>query len=481
VFALSLSYLCIFWIHTVDGQIIQADFHCTKEFLSISMQIDETDVSFSIILLLAFPTHTPSPIPKHTQNAVLSTLSSFHFSRASSASMIMTSARRNKATTSSSPLLSMSTKALVLCLATTSCAAYSSGSGGAGRRVRVSAAEGGPASHYHYQPLRSRRTKCRRRLAPAPTATALHYRDGDADQSLTMQAMNQSAVDEATAAEGDDNSASASHKSSPCVQASTEEFVTSPTGHRNLPIMIMSNHFAKSMIAIRSMMMMTPHQQDTITPALLHDEQQQQMQQQQLVMDEYLEFVQRRYNRLHIITPKQSQQQRHHSKSSSSHQQQTRPKTNLFLSTLMLSNRPLPLLSQPTDQMMVVDELEEDPLEALGLSELASARLRQRLHVHVHPTNTVEFVNYKVLPSPATLNMMRTQDMISTTLAHHSLVIGARQQIKNLLESFHRITCSFLYALLVEGGGLRHTARILSVLSVVLAAFVSRHVFKQSG
>jgi len=373
----------------------------------------------------------------------------------------------------------MSTNAFVLCLASTSsCAAYSNGSvgGGGGRRVRALTA--GEAS----QPWRSRRSsgggrlnQCRRAsLSPTATpkmTTILYYRDGDDDQPLTMQAANQSAVDEAVVMmKGGDGA-------SPSVGTSTQEFVTTPSGHPNLPIMILlSSRFAKSILptAIRSI--------TTIASPLLRDEQQLNQSKEQLVMDEYLEFVQRRYNRLHIITTSTSKQTQSilPSSSSSSHQR------------LMLSHRPLSLLSQPTarspsisrriaaSNVSVEKKLEEDPLQALGLSGLASDKLRQRLHVHVQPTTSVAFVNHPMTTQDTTAATTTTAAEAASTNVT-SFIDGARRQMKHLLESLHRIIYSVLYTFLVEGGGLRHSARILSVISVVLVAFVSRHVFKQNG
>ena len=213
-------------------------------------------------------------------------------------------------------------------------------------------------------------------------------------------------------------------------------------------------------------------------------------------MDEYLEFVQRRYNRLHIITtststPKQTQSIS--SSSSSSHQRPSKPNNNIFLSRLTLSHRPLSLFSQPTtstpssssrriasNDVSGENKVEEDPLQALGLSGLASDKLRQRLHVHVQPTTSIAFVNYPMTTQDTTAATTTTAAEAASTSVT-SFIDGARRQMKHLLESLHRIIYSVLYTFLVEGGGLRHSARILSVISVVLVAFVSRHVFKQNG
>ncbi len=326
-----------------------------------------------------------------------------------------------------------------------------------------------------------------RRSHDASTSTktvTLYYRDGDDDQPLTsVQAANQSAVDHAVAVVlGDGDGASS--LPSPSVLTSTEESVTSPTGpHR-------SKHLARSMMRITTTALprqqqQQQQQQSTAPPPVVRDEQ------QQLVMDEYLEFVRRRYNRLQMTTSIQPATS--HSKASSSgHRQRSKPSntTNIFLSRLTLSHRPLPssLSSTPTSRVIACKEAaahdniivaveEEDTLQALGLSDLASEKLRQRLHVHVQPTKAA-FVNYQIMTTRDTTSPIKAS---SATTAAASCVIssigGALQQIMRVLTSLHRIACSFL----LQWGGLRHSTRIMSVTSVALVAYVSRHVFKQSG
>jgi hypothetical protein len=472
------------------------DAHCTWEFL-LFVSSSSFHSQQKNCMPKPLPTQPARGFCSRPQHTKLWSFFSFFIFPKKHTNMTMTSTRRGNKSKCSSSLLTMSTKAFVLCLASTSsCAAYSNGSvgGGGGRRVRAVTA--GEAS----QPWRSRRSsgsggrlnQCRRAIL-SPTATPkmttiLYYRDGDDDQPLTMQAANQSAVDEAVVMmKGGDGA-------SPSVGTSAQEFVTTPSGHPNLPIMILlSSRFAKSILptSIRSI--------TTIASPLLRDEQLNQSK-EQLVMDEYLEFVQRRYNRLHIITtststststPKQTQSILP-SSSSSSHQRPSKPNNNIFLSRLTLSHRPLSLFSQPTtstpsssrriasNDVSGENTLEEDPLQALGLSSLASDKLRQRLHVHVQPTTSVAFVNYPMTTQDTT-TATTTTAAEAASRSVTSFTDGARRQMKHLLEALHRIIYSFLYTFLVEGGGLRHSARILSVISVVLVAFVSRHVFKQSG
>ena len=468
------------------------DAHCTWEFL-LFVSSSSFHSQQKNCMPKPLPTQPARGFCSRPQHTKLWSFFSFFIFPKKHTNMTMTSTRRGNKVKSSSSLFTMSTKAFVLCLASTSsCAAYSNGSvgGGGGRRVRALTA--GEAS----QPWRSRRSsgsggrlnQCRRAsLSPTATpkmTTILYYRDGDDDQPLTMQAANQSAVDEAVVRmKGGDGA-------SPSVGTSTQEFVTTPSGHPNLPIMILlSSRFAKSILptAIRSI--------TTIASPLLRDEQLNQSK-EQLVMDEYLELVQRRYNRLHIITtststPKQTQSIS--SSSSSSHQRPSKPNNNIFLSRLTLSHRPLSLFSQPTtstpssssrriasNDVSGENKVEEDPLQALGLSGLASDKLRQRLHVHVQPTTSIAFVNYPMTTQDTTAATTTTAAEAASTSVT-SFIDGARRQMKHLLESLHRIIYSVLYTFLVEGGGLRHSARILSVISVVLVAFVSRHVFKQNG
>lgn len=403
----------------------------------------------------------------------------------------MTMTTNNKATTSSSSssLLTMSTRALVICLATSSScdAAFSSGGSAVGAERRVRSVVVG-ASQHNNPPWRC----CRRSTSTSTKTITLYYRDGDDDQPLTMQAANQSAVDDAVVVVLGDG---ASSLPSPSVLASTEESVTSPTGPHP-PLRMLSSHIARSMIPapiLRSMMMITttlPRQQQSITttpPLIVRDEQ------QQLVMDEYLEFVQRRYNRLKQPTTSQSKA------SSSGHQQRSKPSNNnISLSRLTLSHRPLPSLTPtPTTmsltssriiaskKVVVHDNIimaveEEDPLQALGLSDLASEKLRQRLHVHVQPT-TAAFVNYQMTTRDTASPIKASSTTTAAASCVTSSIVGALPQIMRVLTSLHRIACSFLHTFLIQWGGLRHSTRIMSVISVALVAFVSRHVSKQSG
>lgn len=350
-------------------------------------------------------------------------------------------------------------KALVLLA--TSCAALSSGPPiPVGRRGIVSQQQRSAAQH---SVTKAGRFHQMNGGSNAPhSMVALHYRDGDEDQPLNMQAANINAV----------NSAS-----------------TSAT--------------------------------------------------EQLVMDEYLEYVERRYSRMH---PKHRPQQPTSSKNI------TRPRVvldfdlprKIFLSTLAFHRSPpSPLaslgqlrrlsrqavvlsLKQPTvastdsyDRAAAVsarhvpqEDEEEDPLNVLGLSSLASARLRQRLHVprefrdeYMQLTTTsasaVNFINHYMhlsdhtpkASSPAT--SAATGATAATNEAEAVVNLGGRTssyislsftvQFQLLLATLNRIASAFVHTIkimtafssrmfseILDKGGFGHSVRMMSVTSVAI-------------
>lgn len=268
--------------------------------------------------------------------------------------------RKSKGTVAATSPMAMG-KALVLLA--TSCAALSTGGGNAmtGRRA---------ASH---PPPRAAHGHCSRpgRHADAGhCGVALRYRDGDEDQPLDMQAANQSAVESAVSA---DRAA---------VSTSGRSGVATPTRH------LVSRPKLLFTPIVRLMPTMPPMPQYTPSSPPTKEEE------EQLVMDEYLEYVERRYTRMHLGD------------------QRPRPRVvldlglprKIFFATLAL-HRPSPASladgagqieqSPPPSDHSVATAYgraaarareprpsdSEDALRALGLTDLASARLRQRLHV----------------------------------------------------------------------------------------------------
>mmetsp|Transcript_31054 Transcript_31054/g.57526 ORF Transcript_31054/g.57526 Transcript_31054/m.57526 type:complete len:479 (+) Transcript_31054:57-1493(+) len=208
---------------------------------------------------------------------------------------------------------------------------------------------------------------------------ALHYRDGDDDQPVDVREANRNAVD-------DFASSSATGKSDIRARASS------------LPSL---NLFTFPLPSIMPLVRINLPSMPS-SPILTKEEK------EQLLMDEYIEFAEKRYSRMHPEYQGRRSQPKHHPKKqaggrqgSSNHQEGdggrsrvvldfTLPR-KIFLSTLFL-HRSAPLTILPTmasssssassEPKPTREEIEEeDPLNVLGLSDLASARLRQRLHV----------------------------------------------------------------------------------------------------
>lgn len=116
-------------------------------------------------------------------------------------------------------------------------------------------------------------------------------------------------------------------------------------------------------------------------------------------MDEYIEYAERRYSRMHPRHQRQQQQRQQQQQQRVSGARRSKAKLildfhlprKIFLSIIALqtpqqtspasssanNNRPAAAAAAAATE----EEEEEDPLIALGLSGLASPRLRQRLHV----------------------------------------------------------------------------------------------------
>lgn len=322
------------------------------------------------------------------------------------------------------------------------------------------------------------------------SVVALHYRDGDADQPLDMQANNQRSIDEA---------------------AASKEVATPTRDSRQ------QHHFGVSMpqfmlFALPSIKVVMP----STPPPSKEDE-------QQIVMDEYIEYYERRYSRLHPEHRRHARRQNHQTPSFPKVVMDFPLPRNIFLSMLALHNNRSPTASSTHPKTSAASapeaegddtEEEEDPLNRLGLSSLASARLRQRLQVPVDlrdehtlltsgTTSAVNFYHSMMHhnSSPTRRSSVAASAAATTTGgAVASSAEGGRQssyiglsfpgQVQLLVKTMLRLTLAFkntikiltafasrMFSEVLEKGGFRHSVRMMSVASVaVLLMF--RPLFK---
>eukprot|EP00581_Thalassiosira_minuscula_P008294 CAMPEP_0183702354 /NCGR_PEP_ID=MMETSP0737-20130205/481_1 /TAXON_ID=385413 /ORGANISM="Thalassiosira miniscula, Strain CCMP1093" /LENGTH=386 /DNA_ID=CAMNT_0025928951 /DNA_START=234 /DNA_END=1394 /DNA_ORIENTATION=- len=343
-------------------------------------------------------------------------------------------------------------KALVLLA--TSCAALSSGGGSSRAASRARPTLGGRLHH----------PETRGNGEFHSSIVALHYRDGDEDQSAEMRRASRRAVG-GVAGQVSKSSGSGSRNNQQQVSPS----MTMPS----------INPF-------------------TLLPTIRHHAPPSKEEQEQLVMDEYIEYYERRYSRLH---PR-----------SNSPQPSSRPwvvldlrfPRKIFFSTISL-HRSQPLSAAPTmaaeDRPKEVPaqpqvSQEEDPLNVLGLSNLASARLRERLHVprdlrEEHAmirSSTESAVNFLThcraaaaaaaasKTSSAIVSAAKTAAKTGTSSARvSSLTLSS--QLRPLLIALRRLaaastrTARILEAIL-NRGGFRRSARALGVASLALLVVV---------
>jgi hypothetical protein len=185
---------------------------------------------------------------------------------------------------------------------------------------------------------------------------------------------------------------------------------------------------------------------------------------EQIVMDEYLEFVERRYTRMML-------KQRAATKSVV--QQSIFSPGKFIRSTLVYSSPASPApVARP----------DNEALQALGLTNLASDRLRQRLQAPREFRNEHEsavhlfqyFANADKLVGSA------TETSSGGRLSPH-VGLGFLAQWSLLLQSLGKFLKAYLTSLqvmanfavrvvpaILERGGLRHSVRILSVASVAI-------------
>lgn len=186
------------------------------------------------------------------------------------------------------------------------------------------------------------------------------------------------------------------------------------------------------------------------------------VQDEQIVMDEYLEYVEKRYSRMH----------RRNSIS--------KPTAFVF-PTKMIST------------MVYQTPVDNEALKALGLTGLISERLRTRLHVPREFRNeqesAVNFFHYFSPKEAEKTSAVAESSVASGRLAPHvSLSFAA--QFALMMESLRKILTAYMTSLKVMGsffaravpailekGGLRHSVKMMSVASLaVLLMF--RPLFK---
>mmetsp|Transcript_27367 Transcript_27367/g.56597 ORF Transcript_27367/g.56597 Transcript_27367/m.56597 type:complete len:355 (-) Transcript_27367:357-1421(-) len=286
-----------------------------------------------------------------------------------------------------------------------------------------------PASLTRSAPVQLTRIRLSGRLGNRKErAVALNYRDSDEDQPITFRVANDKLVASAFASKNNNK---------PTRWISVQE-VTS-----NLTRPYRSNH----------------------------DKQQENM-------DEYLEYVEKRYSRIHR-------------RSSVPKQQSHFPGKALISTFVLQSSDSLPSSSTP-------QSTEDDPLNALGLSSLASARLRQRLTVprefrDEHSVLTFSSETVVQLLSPllamkpsATMNnttKIGGRLAPSTSLSFTSQFQLMFQTLKRVTEAFvtvSRILANFTARAIpkiIEKGGFRHSIRMASAVSFAIL-FMFRPLFR---
>ena len=328
---------------------------------------------------------------------------------------------------------------------------------------------------------------------------ALHYRDGDADQSAEMQSVNRQAINTATV-----EAASNSNLATPTLdgEASSERSRSNFT-FKSLPTIV-------NPPTLQLLVSLMPH--TLLAPPKVEDE-------QQLLMDEYLEFYDRRYSRLHP---------RHRTQQSSA---KRRPRVildfqlprKIFLSAVAFhrpssssndhsttnQQQPTPT-AKPVINTRQQAEEEEDPLNVLGLSNLASAKLRQRLHVprdlrdeHMlltsGTTSAVKLYHYMTHTghvsqqlssiSERTLASISGKDVASTSTAPTEeggrtssyISLSFPAQLTLLVKTLQRMTLAFvntmkiltsfasrMFSEILEKGGFRHSVRMMSMASLAV-------------
>lgn len=402
-------------------------------------------------------------------------------------------------------------KALVLFATATSCVALSGGG--------VSTRAGGGGS----QAVSPRAVASRRIVHPRgwfispdgdfhSSVVALHYRDGDEDQSPAMREANRSAVDESIVAAAP-SGRRRSGKSTPTGQGqhgSVDGSGHDNTAHKSSP----PSSVAKvAHLDPFTLMPSIPSRPPAAVSAARAAEQEQQM------LDEHLEYLERRYRRTHTTTQKRN----------SDDQGGQRPRVfldlhlprKIFMSTVSFHR----VLASPSTASTMMSEqrsaananeaapiLEDndDPLNALGLTNLASARLRQRLQVHPdlrdehalitsylgmvgrqthHAFQSATILGSAALKPPATATKEvakgdaggRTSSYVSLSFpAQAKLLASTLQRLCVAFVQTTRILASFASRMIksiLEQGGFRKSARMAGLASVAFV-FLFRPIFR---
>ncbi|KAL3784301.1 hypothetical protein HJC23_004965 [Cyclotella cryptica] len=183
----------------------------------------------------------------------------------------------------------------------------------------------------------------------------------------------------------------------------------------------------------------------------------------QTIMDEYLEYVERRYSRMHKHTSPVAVQPSHFSPG------------KFVLSTLVYSS------SSSSPSSLAAARADNEALQALGLTGLASERLRQRLQAPREFRNEHESaVNFFQYFTNAEKFVASTAELAGGRLAPH-VSLSFLAQFKLLIESFSKFIKAYVTSLkvmanfavrvvpaILERGGLRHSVRFLSVATVAV-------------
>ena len=402
--------------------------------------------------------------------------------------------RRGNSTANATSPLAMG-KALVLTITVGSAAAFSGGSSNSAIQTqRISTSRRihhtlpNYNRHFLHNPNHSNNE--------FHTIGALHYRDGDEDQSSSMRVANRSAVDEATG-------------SNTATTISTE----TPT-HSSSSRGVSKVNLFMPIVGLMPSMPSVPSQHSV------------EEDKEQLAMDQYLEYLDRRYSRL---------------KPTSSHNKRPKggvimdipPIRKIFFSTLSLHKLPVltaaafgsfSSISSPEEERKKKAKVSrevrrealrrnghesEDALKSLGLSSLASARLQQRLHVPRDlrdeymsltsgTTNAVNFINHIVhlndvpvilSPKKADKNKAVTVDMEGgRTSSYTSLSFTA--QFKLLFSTLRNVTLAFVNTMqiltafasrmvseVLDMGGFRRSVRLMSIVPIMLV-FMFKPLFR---
>lgn len=201
---------------------------------------------------------------------------------------------------------------------------------------------------------------------------------------------------------------------------------------------------------------------------------------QQTVMDEYLEYIDRRYSRIH------------EKNAAGVSSRQPRPKVvldfhlprKIFFSTLALHQRGQKVsvgaaAAASSTTMAASSSQALSELNALGLSDLASARLRQRLQAPRDLRDEFTAASYILdyLPSPAFEAAMPTQHRKTASASpalSDSTTTVARPAIGGRVSSFSNVGAVAQYQLMIQT--LRKFVRAFATAIKIMGNFASRAI-----